>query len=166
MDSRLIWFEKLYDTHADAIWRHLYLRLNDRERSKELMQEVFLKTWQYVMLEKQIENEKAFLYRIARNLFINEIRTSKRNVSLDALEETGFEIRDTTHEATEYAEHRELIDNLHTLKDTYREVLTMRYIDGLAVQEIAEILNENESTISMRIKRGIETLMKTYHISS
>ncbi len=77
MDKRLIWFETLYDTHADALWKHLYHRLGDNERAKELMQEVFLKAWQYVLQGKQIEHEKAFLYRIAKNLFINEIRTKK-----------------------------------------------------------------------------------------
>lgn len=162
MDKRLIWFENLYDTHADAIWRHLYHRLRDNERAKELMQEVFLKTWQYVMLDKKIEHEKAFLYRIAKNLFINEIRTKKLQTSLDSLEEEGFEIKDENDMTTAHAEHTELMERLGLIKDSYRAVLVMRYIDDLPVKEIATILDENETNISMRIKRGIEALKQTY----
>ncbi len=162
MDKRLIWFEKLYDTHADAIWRHFYHRLGDNERSKELMQEVFLKTWQYVMLDKTIEHEKAFLYRIAKNLFINEIRTKKSQTSLDSLEEAGFEVTDEHDMTNTHAEHTELMERLDMIKDSYRTVLVMRYIDDLPVKEIASILDENETNISMRIKRGIEALKQTY----
>lgn len=162
MDKRLIWFEKLYDTHADAIWRHFYHRLGDNERAKELMQEVFLKTWQYVMLGKTIEHEKAFLYRIAKNLFINEIRTKKSQTSLDSLEEAGFEVKDEHDMTSTHAEHTELMERLDMIKDTYRTVLVMRYIDDLPVKEIASILDENETNISMRIKRGIEALKQTY----
>ena len=162
MDKRLIWFETLYDTHADAIWRHFYHRLGDNERAKELMQEVFLKTWQYVMLDKKIEHEKAFLYRIAKNLFINEIRTKKLETSLDSLHEEGFEVKDEHDMTTEYAEHTELMERLGMIKDSYRTVLVMRYIDDLPVKEIASLLDENETNISMRIKRGIEALKQSY----
>ncbi len=162
MDKRLIWFEKLYDTHADAIWRHFYHRLGDSERSKELMQEVFLKTWQYVMQGKEIEHDKAFLYRIAKNLFINEIRTKKSQTSLDSLGETGFEVKDESNMTNTYAEHAELMERLAMIKDSHRTVLVMRYIDDLQVKEIASILEENETNISMRIKRGIESLKQTY----
>lgn len=162
MDKRLIWFEKLYDTHADAIWRHFYHRLGDNERAKELMQEVFLKTWQYVMQGKTIEHEKAFLYRIAKNLFINEIRTKKQATSLDVLEEEGFEVVDEQGVTSAQAEHTELIVRLGMIKDVYRDVLVMRYIDDLPVKKIASILDENETNISMRIKRGIEALKQTY----
>lgn len=162
MDKRLIWFEKLYDTHADAIWRHLYYRLGDRERAKELMQEVFLKTWQYVMSGKKIEHEKAFLYRIAKNLFINEIRTDKTASSLDALQEAGFEARDEQGDTATQAEHTELMERLGMIKESYKAVLVMRYIDDLPVKEIASLLDEKETNISMRIKRGIDALKKTY----
>lgn len=162
MDKRLIWFEKLYDTHADAIWRHFYHRLGDHERAKELTQEVFMKTWQYVMLDKEIEHDKAFLYRIAKNLFINEIRTKRLQTSLDSLTEQGFEVKDEVDMTSAKAEHSELMDRLDMIKDSYRTVLIMRYVDDLPVKEIASILDENETNISMRIKRGIEALKQTY----
>lgn len=162
MDKRLIWFESLYDTYADAIWRHFYHRLGDHERAKELMQEVFMKTWQYVMLDKTIAHEKAFLYRLAKNLFINEIRTNKHTLSLDSLVDEGFDVA-AEYTTSTAAEHSELRDRLSLIKESYREVLVLRYIDDLPVKEIAALLDENETNISMRIKRGLEALAQTYH---
>jgi len=162
MDARLQWFERLYDAHADAIFRHLYMRLGDRERAKELTQEVFLKTWQYVMLGKTITHEKAFLYRIARNLFINEIRTDRRTHSLETLEDAGFEPADTRSATDATAHARELMDRLGSLSDEYVEVMTLRHIDGLAVKEIAEMLDMKETAVSMRLARALEALRKVY----
>ncbi len=166
MDKRLIWFEALYDTHADAIWRHFYHRLGDHERAKELMQDVFMKTWEYVLRGNQIEHEKAFLYRTAHNLFVNEIRSKKLTLSYDLLAEDGFEIEDVRDTTSKHAEHTELLDRLQHIKESYRTVLVMRYIDELPVKEIAAILYEKETNISMRIKRGLTALKQTYQTPS
>jgi RNA polymerase sigma-70 factor (ECF subfamily) len=162
MDSRLAWFEKLYDTHADAVFRHIYLRLGDRERAKELVQDVFMRAWQYIMLGNNIEHEKAFLFRAAHNAFINEIRSRREKYSLERLQDKGFEASDTGDSPERESEQRELMRRLTQLKESYREVLIMRYIDGLPVVTIAEILSENETNISMRIKRGLDALRNMY----
>lgn len=162
MDSSLNWFETLYDTYADQIWRHLYFRLGDRERAQELMQEVFMRVWNYIQEGKTITHEKAFLYTAARNLFINEIRAKKDVVSLDDnLDESVF-VEQHIPSPQKEAEARELMEHLNQLKEPYREVLIMRYIDGLQVRDIAEFLGEQETAISMRIKRGIDALQKRY----
>lgn len=163
MDPRLILFKELYDAHADAIFRYLYLNLKDRERAIELTQEVFMKTWQYLLRGEKIEHEKAFLYRIAKNLFINEIRTDRRTASLEVLEIDGFDMQDELTGNTA-AEHRELQDRLQMLNESYRTVLLLRYKEGLPIKDIAKILGENETNISMRINRGIKALRKAYRI--
>jgi len=165
MDKRLIWFEKLYDSYADAIWRHLFFKLGDSERAKELMQEVFMKTWEYTLVGNKISEERAFLYRTATNLFINEIRTDKRTVPLSTLEAVGFEPSDSS-DTTITAKQNELLEKLTKLNDNYRTALTLRYIDGLSVKEIAELLHEKETNISMRLKRGIESLKLEYNVKT
>lgn len=164
MEEKIAWFEKLYDDHAEAIWRHLYMRLGDPERSQELMQEVFARTWDYVRSGKSIAYERAFLYKLARNLFINEIRTDKKARSLDELQEGGFDVQDTRAHSDTGAHIQELLAHLSGLPDQYQEVLVMRYIDDLQVKEIAKLIGKGETAVSMRIKRGIEALQKAYNI--
>lgn len=167
MDEQLTRFERLYDTYGDAIFRHLYMRLSERERAKELTQEVFMRAWQHLSAGKEIEHERAFLYRIAHNLFVNEIRTDKRTRSLEGMmEETGFDVRDEGEGTDAEASHGELLRYLDQLKDSYREVLVMRYIDDLPIVEIARLLEESETNISMRIKRALEKLKEHYRPES
>jgi RNA polymerase sigma-70 factor (ECF subfamily) len=166
-EDTIQWFERLYDEYGDAIFRHLYLRLGDRDRAKELTQDVFMRAWQYVAQGKQIENERAWLYRAAHNAFVNEIRTDKRTYSYESLvADTGFDVADETADTSDEADHRELLQYLDQLKDSYREVLIMRFIDDLNVTEIAKRLNENETNISMRIKRALEKLRALYASST
>lgn len=164
MEEYIGQFEALFARHSDAVFRHLYYRLGDRERAKELTQEVFMRTWQHLCAGKTIEYEKAFLFRIARNLFINEIRTNKQSDSLETLTEaTGYEPETKEANPLEFSEEQELLHFLAQLQDNYREVLVLRYIDDMAVKDIATMLEENETAISMRIARATEKLKTLYH---
>lgn len=166
MDAPLVVFEDLYDTYADAIFRHLYFRLGDRERAKELTQEVFVRTWQQLAAGVKIDYPKAFLFKVANNIFINEIRTDRRTASLDALaDEVGFEAPDSSVDVGAEAERAEVLRFLASLPEQHRSVLTMRFIDGLQVKEIATLLEERETTISMRIVRAIAYLKERYQVS-
>ena len=156
-------FERLYDTHVDAIFNYLGYRLGNRERARELTQEVFMRVWQHIVSEKPIEYEKAFLYTIAKRLFINEIRVPEKTFSLDLMqEETAFDIPDHTDKTESSAETAELWQAVATLSPPVQELMRLRYHDGLSVQEIAQLFEAKENTISMRISRAIEQLQKVY----
>ena len=165
MEKPLAQFEDLFNRFSDKIFRHLHYRLGDRERARELTQEVFVRTWQHVSSGKPIEHENAFLYKIANNLFINEIRTDKTSASLESLqEESGFEVSATEQDPNEFSLEQELHTFLQDLPPPYREVLVYRYIDDMAVKDIASLLGEKETAISMRIARATEKLKQRYHL--
>ncbi len=150
-------FIKAYDNYADAIFRHCYFRISNRERAKELMQETFTRAWLHFSRDsREIENIKAFLYKIANNLIIDEYRKKKES-SLEDLEESGFQLvsneRFDTETKLEAEKIMKLIDQLN---ENYREVIMMRYIDEFSVKEIAEILKESEDNISVRIHRALK----------
>jgi len=152
-------FLKAYDELADAIFRHCYFRVYSRERAQDLMQEAFCRTWQYLVKGKHIDNLKAFIYRVANNLIIDEAR-KRKEVSLDALQAEGFNPLDArAHGALGTAvQVGEIKRMLESIDDGYREVIVMRYLDDLQPKEIAHILNESENAISVRIHRGIKKI--------
>src|SRR6266566_458854 len=91
-------FIQVYDQFADAIFRHCWFRVSDRERAKDLTQETFVKVWKILDRGESVENMRAYLYRIANNLIIDHYR-KKKDVSLDLLQEDGFEpLEDKTEE--------------------------------------------------------------------
>lgn len=155
-----------YEKYSDALFRHCYFRLSDRERALELVQETYMRAWMYLEDGEEIVAFKAFLYKILNNLIIDEYR-KKRPVSLDALLEENEVLEgeiaalrdDTSGESMGISiDIEKLKQSLAALPEPYREAITLRYIDGLSPKEIAELTEENENVVSVRIHRGIRKL--------
>jgi RNA polymerase sigma-70 factor, ECF subfamily len=144
-----------YEKYADALFRHCYFRLYDRETAKDVVQDTFMKTWEYMGNDKIIDNMRAFLYRVANNLVIDRVR-KRVPTSLDSLQEKGFDPRDESHHArvTDIVSGKEVVRVLDQLDDTHRTVVIMRYIDDLMPREIATVLGETENAVSVRIHRA------------
>lgn len=152
-------FLQAYDQCADAIYRHLFFKTCDTELSKDLMQETFMKTWQYMAAGKQIENIKAFLYKIAGNLVIDHSR-KKKEMSLEALEEAGVQFGNNDDEGVDKVELERLRVAVEKLPVKYREIIVLRYVDDLSLQEIAHLKDVSENVVSVRINRGVKKLRK------
>lgn len=158
MQNAVELIESAYDQYADAIFRHCYLRLSDRERAKEIMQDAFIKAYEYAGKGNQIENVRALLYRIANNLIIDYVRKSKE-MSLDALAETGFDpIGSDGSEVGRGLEEERMIQTLAKLNPEDRQLVVLRFVDELKPQEIGEMLGVAANTVSVRIHRALKEL--------
>ncbi len=151
-------FIALYDSLSDAIFRHCAFRLSNREKALDIMQETFTKAWDYIQSGKHVENPKALIYRIANNLVIDEYR-KKKSVSLDDLQETGFDVANHDQEGIIQAVE---IENIHkaiaTIPEKYRQVVVMRFIDGLSPKEIGVLTKQSENAVSVQLNRSIKML--------
>lgn len=155
-------FIESYDKYADDIFRHCYFRIGDRELGKELMQEAFMKTWEYITKGKKVKNLRAFLYRTANNLVIDYVRKQKKViVSLEDMQEAGGDIAgedDATADTKISFTEKEVRLLLHKIKEPYRTAVIMRYIDELQPKEISKALGISSNVTSVRINRGMEQL--------
>lgn len=155
-------FLKAYDDHSDAIFRHCYFRVFDRELAKELTQDAFMKTWNYWQKGEGIDNPRAFLYRVANNLVIDHAR-KKKEASLDKMMDEGFDPSDNAKEKLlNFVEGGDLIRYLYRLEPKYRQALELRYVEDLDIREIASALGETENNISVRIHRGLEKIREFF----
>jgi len=153
-------FINWYDEYADAIFRHCYFRVNNRELAKELVQETFIRVFEYFK-KHEIENVKPFLYKVATNLVIDYFRKKRiKEISIEELyEKQGFEpASSSSQEIISSLEIKDILQGLNQLEDGDRQVVMMRYFDGLEPKEIVEILNENSNIISVRLSRAIKKL--------
>ena len=136
-------FLSAYDTNSDAIYRHIFFRVHDKDLASDLVQETFMKVWRYIAEGGKIDNMRAFLYRTAHNLIIDHYR-SKQTLSLEGLAEDGFEAEDTSQSGTEtVAELNQFMSALAKIPKDYRESVTMRYIDELLPEEISKTIGES-----------------------
>jgi RNA polymerase sigma-70 factor (ECF subfamily) len=149
-----------YERYADAIYRHCFFRVFSKPLAEELTQETFLKTWQYLAQGKEVENLRAFLYRVANNLIIDYVRKKKED-HLDALLENAPDLEPSydVRQDLETAElAREAKAAMEGLKEDEREILTMRYVDELDLKEIAEVLDISVNNVSVRLNRAMKEL--------
>ncbi|MEX1027824.1 MAG: RNA polymerase sigma factor [Candidatus Paceibacterota bacterium] len=159
-------FLRLYDEHADAIFKHCYFRVSDRELAKDLTHDTFARTWRSIAQGNDIKNMKAFLYRVAHNLIVDSYG-KKKATSLDRMRDgdegddgPGFEPADTdTAERIEGEADRDRVRAaVAALDEKYRVAVTMRFLDELSPKEIARITGASENVISVRVTRGLEQL--------
>lgn len=158
-------FLEAFTEYSDALFRHASMRISDREKSIDLVHDTFTKVWTYVRNGHTVENYRPFLYKVLNNLIIDEYRKQKES-SLDALferdgiDEGSFpELSESTAEALAATiDGKQAFDLIALLPDAYREVLIMRFVDGLGPREISELVEESENVISVRIHRGLKIL--------
>lgn len=158
-------FIKSYNQYVDNIYRHCYFRVYDKDLAEDITQETFIKTWQYIQKGKKIDNIKSFLYRVAVNLIIDNSR-KKKAVVLDDLKDKEVSLRLNNIEGRIFDNFQvhEIMKTLLQLKEKYRQVITLRYIDGFSPGEIADILGESPNAVSVRINYAIKKLKEIIKI--
>lgn len=161
-------FITLYNAEADAVFRFCLLRTKSRETALDLTQDTFSRLWDSLLKKVVIQNGRAFIFTIARNLLIDYYRKPKpilesemENKNEEDAENKFFNIpaKGTSVVDLELgAEGRYLLDKLADLPADYKEVVYLRFVEDLKPQEIAEVLGESANTISVRINRGLDKL--------
>lgn len=155
-------FLEAYDTLANALYRHAYMKLHDKDAAKDMVQETFTKTWVYISKGNVIEYMKSFLYRTLHNNIVDFIRKS-RTVSLDTLEDDGMQFAEQEKlSIPDRAEYNELIAKIKTLKEPHHTILIMRYVDDLPPKDIAHALSISANSVSVRIHRALQALRKMF----
>ena len=139
--------------------------LNDRISSDDLAQEVFVRVFVHRRNYRRGSKFSTWLFTIAANLAKNEIRrrVRRRNwFSLDALQEV---LSDSTMQLADPAEGQDVALQrgqlqesvgraIATVPEKYRIALVLRDIEGLAYEEIAEVLGIPGGTVRSRINRA------------
>lgn len=161
-------FLEAFEEYGDALFRHAFIRISDRERAIDLVHDAFTKVWSYVRSGHEVDSFRPFLYKVLNNLIVDEYR-KRRETSLDALlaaegvNEGSFDelIENKVESLAATLDGRQAFELLSTLPDEYREVVTLRFIDGLGPKEIAELIEETENVVSVRLHRALKALRTT-----
>ncbi len=154
-------FAEVYDTYVDALYRFIYFKVPSRQDAEDITAEVFMKAWQFASnADEDIENIRAFLYRIARNAVIDFYRKNAKRDFLpsdEALAEVADDHQASLLEAVEIKLEVESMEQLlRKLKDEYREVIILRYVEELSMAEIAAVLNKSKGSIRVILHRALK----------
>jgi RNA polymerase sigma-70 factor (ECF subfamily) len=167
-------FAKLYDQYYPRIFGYVLRRSANLEAAQDITSETFLKAlgklWQFQWRNVSFSS---WLYKIATNEVRQYFRKAeyKKSVSLEELQEQGFELlssHDPENELIEAQEkleqHQEFLEvqqRIVRLPARYQEVITLRFFEKKQIKEIAEILGKREGTIKSLLHRAVEKLRET-----
>lgn len=167
-------FERAYTDNADGLFRFARYRVPDRETAIDIVEDAYLKFWQTLQKEK-VEEPRALLYRIARNLVIDWYK-KKKSIPVQSFPEASPSNERVNGEiyldmfagkmtgADESAEINIVLEKIGSLEPMYREAVYLRLVEELSPKEIAAILGESTNVVSVRINRGIKLLKLKLHI--
>jgi RNA polymerase sigma-70 factor (ECF subfamily) len=159
-------FVETYDLYFDQIYRFVYFKVSSREEAEDLTSVVFLKTWNYVQTKSITDYKtlKSLLYKVARNSVIDHYRkksSQMEQVSLDS-NKSEIDLPDNSqdiHKNLEIADdYSQIKDKLFQLKEEYRELIVMRYVNELSIKEIALSLGKSRGNIRVTLYRALKAL--------
>jgi RNA polymerase sigma-70 factor (ECF subfamily) len=171
-------FAELVSRYRNQITSYIYRIINDYDGAVDLAQETFVRVYRAAARYQTTHAFSTYIYRIATNLAISELRKRKRRrlVSLTGLvvaddggEERDFDAPDGRPlqdvSLVELEKRTAVQRAISTLPEKYRAPLVLRDVEGKSYDEIAQILRTSEGTVKSRINRARNFLrdkMRTY----
>ena len=176
--------DELYRRHFRGVFVFLVRMVQDRHLSEDLLQETFIRVFKNRKSWEPRSKFTSWLYRIARNLCIDEKRRYwNRLVHVDSQtqithEEGGsttllerFEANDVNARemASQEADKEQIRNAINTLSEEQREVMILNKYHGMSYAEIAEVLDLSPESVKQRAYRAhlklrelLEPLLEEY----
>jgi len=152
---------EMFERYHTAVFAYIYRLVNDREWAHDLTQETFLQVFRARHQLPQVENRRAWVYRIASNTALNALKRRRRFAWLP------WRTADTSHltgaDPAEETNRRIAVEQaLAELPPHYRAPLLLYSHDGFSVREVAEVLGISEGAAKTRLYRAREMFRQAY----
>lgn len=156
-------FVEAFSTYGDAIFRFCMVKVSNVALAEDMTQEVFTRYWQYLRDGKEMTNTRSFLYTIANNM-AKDWYKKKKAESLDSKMESGYVPEEGGSSPEDLASYQEVLNTIEDMEQKDKEVLLLKFVEGLDPKDIAVILEESANVISVRLNRATARLQQKLHI--
>jgi len=153
---------ELFTQYSTAICAYIYALIKDWQLAQELTQETYLKLYRTRSRLPEVENQRAWVYRIAHNLTINEVKRRRRFTWLPWRFTDDSLHTNSTESTDQINERADLEETLKLLPEPYRSPLLLYSSHGLSVREVADTLNLSESAVKVRLHRARKMFRELY----
>jgi RNA polymerase sigma-70 factor, ECF subfamily len=160
-------FQELVEGHFDSLYNYARMLARNPAEAEDLFQETLLRALRGIQTFDQGRNVKVWLFKIMKNAYVDDCRRRKRMPPVAPLDlaprgaqpDAGDGWLSTTPLNPEEILLRRLAieqvrDAIRQLPPHLREVVELRDIEGLAYQEIADLLDTPVGTVMSRLFRG------------
>ncbi|MCA2185712.1 RNA polymerase sigma factor [Nonomuraea cavernae] len=146
----------MYREHWPLVCGFLLRRTRDPHLAEDLAQETFVKATR-ALLGWRGENAAAWLLAIARNVLLDHVRRSRHEPALPDPDELGV--------PPLHVEALDVHDVLDRLPERHRRLLTLVYLDGFSMVEVAAMTGRSHSTIKTAVWRARAAFADSYGAS-
>ncbi|MCF7860430.1 RNA polymerase sigma factor [Patescibacteria group bacterium] len=158
-------FIKVYDEYVQDVYRFVYFKVGREADAQDLTSMIFLKAWNYIQ-NNSLTNSKtlrALVYKIARTSIIDHYRESSNKLELSLDDENHpLDIMDDNPGPDENMDQSADLALIHKqlplLKEEYREVIVLRFIDDLSLEEISEVTGKSRGNVRVILHRAMAAL--------
>lgn len=152
---------ELYDRYEARIYSYIYRRTGNESLAEDLTAQVFLKMLEAIRSDKGWHSSfSGWLYRIAHNAVIDYYRQRDRHqqVSLEDTLTTTASDHNPVIMAEASLDSQRLRMAIGRLTEEQSEVITLRFLEGYSISEVAEMLDKTEGSIKALQYRAVTTL--------
>lgn len=151
-------FRHLVERYKNVLYGTAYLMTGNHSIAEEQVQEAFLSAWRGIKGFRTGQPPKPWLVRILVNGIVSKRRLQR--VLTTPLEEMAHQAAsDTTEALAERAEDQQRVHQaLAALSPDHRQVVMLRYLTGLSVMEVAQVLGCRQGTVKSRQHRALQLL--------
>jgi RNA polymerase sigma-70 factor (ECF subfamily) len=157
-ESSVVLMQQLHDEHAAALWGYcLRLTGHDRARAEDVVQETLLRAWRnHDRLDESRGSVRSWLFTVARNIVIDEWRTSRsqHEVAVAEVPENRDDVDRTDQLLTSWL----VAEAVTTLSAEHRAVVLECYYRGASVAQAAHRLGIPEGTVKSRTHYALRAL--------
>lgn len=160
-------YSEIISRYQDMVFKYVYYQFNDYDEALDISQDIFITVMEALPSFRQESKFSTWLYSIMVNHCKN-YRKKKNRYSVIPLQakkgEDEYEIQledareDTEDKVVKEDSLRIVKEEISKLPEDFREILTLRDIEGFSYNEISDILGINLSNVKVRIHRGREYL--------
>jgi RNA polymerase sigma factor (sigma-70 family) len=159
VDESRLSFEELYRTSRDDVYAYVAGLLRDRSAAEEVTSQAFERAWRKRrQIDRRRGTERAWLFGIARNAALDELRRRSRLAPAAAPEPLDDPAPNPADAAVDRAVLQHALDSLDGRE---RELVALKFFAGLSNAEIAAVIRTSESNAGTRLHRVIEKLRRS-----
>ena len=159
LGGRLDAFDELMKRYERIVFKVAWGFSRNRQDALDITQQVFLKAYRSLGAFRRDANLKTWLMRIAYNEGVSWVRDAGRTAArCDPLEDEHATPGSQEQQLLARERDERLERELRKLNDRYRLAITLRYRQGLPIEEIAAVLQCTEGTTKSMLFRGVRAL--------